>query len=60
MKQEPKIKVNGFHAGYLLFGSICEQCINNTLGYTLRKRIKCLDPKECPLVNTNHHNQKPE
>ena len=43
-------KLNGFHSGYLLYGATCENCDNNTLGYKLRKRIKCLEPGKCPIV----------
>jgi len=55
-EQEQNIKINGFHTGYLLFGNVCENCENNTLGYDLRKRIKCLSD-ECPLVSISLHNQ---
>lgn len=49
-------KMNGFHSGYLIFGATCENCINNQTGYTLRRRIKCGDPKECPVFAS--HQQK--
>lgn len=55
-EQEHNLKLNGFHTGYLLFGNVCENCDNNTLGFILRKRIKCLDPGKCPLVGATISN----